>query len=91
MNVMVYPQFLDELGARLAELAASSPAKDLEKNARALLASGFAKLDLVTREDFEVQTALLARAREQLAVLEKRLASLEAEAGRSSAGQSRNS
>jgi len=76
---MITPKFLDELGTRLAELVASSPAKDIEKNARALLASGFTKLDLVTREDFEVQTALLARARSQLAVLEKRVATLEAE------------
>ena len=77
---MAYPKFLDELGARIAELAAASPAKDIEKNARALLSSGFSKLDLVTREDFEVQVALLARAREQLALLEKRIAALEAEA-----------
>jgi len=77
---MITPKFLDELGTRLAELLASSPAKDLEKNARALLTSGFNKLDLVTREDFEIQTALLARAREQLALLEKRLSTLEAEA-----------
>jgi len=85
------PKFLDELGTRLAELVASSPAKDLEKNARALLASGLARLDLVTREDFEVQTALLARAREQLAVLEKRIASLEAEARHDAAGRSTDS
>ena len=75
---MSYPKFLDELGARLASLAATSPAKDLEKNARALLTSGFARLDLVTREDFEIQAALLARAREQLSVLEQRIATLEA-------------
>ena len=73
----ITPKLLDELGARLAELVAASPAKDLERNARALLTSAFAKLDLVTREDFEVQTALLARAREQLAILEKRIAALE--------------
>ena len=77
---MIYPKFLDEIGARLAELAASSPARDLEKNARALLTSSFARLDLVTREDFEIQVALLARAREQLAALEQRVATLEAEA-----------
>ena len=77
---MIYPKIFDEIGARLAELAATSPAKDLEKNARALLSSGFARLDLVTREDFDVQAALLARAREQLATLEKRIATLESEA-----------
>lgn len=77
----IYPKFLDELGARIAELAAASPAKDLEKNARALLASAFTRLDLVTREDFDVQLALLARAREQLAALEQRIAALEARRG----------
>lgn len=84
---MIYPKFLDELGVRIAELAAASPAKDLEKNARALLSSGFSKLDLVTREDFELQAALLARARAQLTALEKRIATLEAEAARKSAAQ----
>ena len=77
---MIYPKFLDEIGARLAELAASSPAKDLEKNARALLTSSFARLDLVTQEDFQLQAALLERARTQLSVLEARIAKLEAEA-----------
>lgn len=77
---MIYPKFLDEIGARLGELAASSPAKDLEKNARARLSSSFARLDLVTHEDFQLQAALLERARAQLAVLEKRIAILEAEA-----------
>ena len=47
---MANPKILDEIGSKVSELLASSPAKDLEKNARALLASGFSKLDLVTRE-----------------------------------------
>lgn len=76
---MAYPKFLDEIGARLGELAASSPAKDLEKNARALLGSAFARLDLVTREEFDVQTALLARLRERVDALEQQVARLEAE------------
>ncbi|MCB1958495.1 MAG: accessory factor UbiK family protein [Rhodocyclaceae bacterium] len=75
---MASPRLLDEIGSRLAELAASSPAKDLEKNVKALLASGFSRLDLVTREEFEVQGALLARAEERLAELERRVAELEA-------------
>lgn len=79
---MATPRLLDEIGSRLAELAANSPAKDIEKNVKALLASGFSRLDLVTREEFEVQGALLARAQEQLAALEKRVAELEAAAGR---------
>lgn len=84
---MATPRFLDEIGSRLAELAANSPAKDLEKNVKALLASGFSRLDLVTREDFEVQGALLANAQDQLAVLEKRVAALEAALATKAAGE----
>lgn len=50
---------------------------DLEKNFRSVLTAGISKLDLVTREEFEVQQAVLARTREKLAALEHRLASLE--------------
>jgi len=71
---MLNPKILDEFTARLAELAASSPARDLEKNARALLNGLFARLDFVTREEFEVQRELLARAREKDETLEARVA-----------------
>jgi BMFP domain-containing protein YqiC len=76
---MANPKILDEIGSRVSELLASSPAKDLEKNARALLASGFSKLDLVSREEFDVQKDVLARTREKLTELEHRVAQLEAE------------
>ena len=76
---MANPRILDELGAKVSELLASSPAKDIEKNAKALLASGFSKLDLVTREEFEVQKEVLIRTREKLTELEHRVARLEAE------------
>ena len=69
-------KLLSELAARLAEMAAN-PAKDLEKNARGLLAGAFARLDLVTREEFDVQTEVLRRARERVAELEGRVAQLE--------------
>jgi len=71
------PKILDELSARLAEIAASGLARDLEKNARALLNGFFPRLDFVTREEFEVQREVLARTREKLTALEVRLASLE--------------
>lgn len=71
-------RLLSELSARLAELAAANPAKDLEKNFRGLLSSAFARLELVTREEYDVQTQVLARAREKLAALEARIAELEA-------------
>jgi BMFP domain-containing protein YqiC len=73
-------KWLAELSAKLAALAAANPAKDLEKNFRGMLSSTFAKLDLVTREEYDVQVRLLARAREKLAALEARVAEMEARA-----------
>ncbi len=78
---MFNPKFLDEVTAKLNEIVASSPAKDFEKNARALLAQGFAKLDLVAREEFDIQAAMLDRTREKLTALEARVAALEAQHG----------
>jgi len=70
-------ELLSELSAKLAALAAANPAKDLEKNFRGMLSSTFAKLDLVTREEYDVQSRVLARAKEKLAALEARVAELE--------------
>ncbi len=70
-------KFLSELSARLAELAAANPAKDLEKNFRGMLSSAFARLELVSREEYDVQAQVLQRAREKLAALEKRMEELE--------------
>ncbi len=71
-------RLLSELSARLAEIAAANPAKDLERNFRGMLSGAFARLDLVTREEYDVQAQVLARAREKLAALEARVAELEA-------------
>ncbi len=76
-------KFFSELSKRLAELAASNPARDLERNIKGMLASGFARLDLVSREEYDVQAQALARAREKLAALEARIAELEARFGSS--------
>lgn len=73
-------KFLSDLSARLAELAASNPAKDLERNFRGLLSSAFSRMDLVTREEYDAQAQVLARAREKLAALEARLSELESRA-----------
>lgn len=78
---MENPKFLDELSARLNEAVSNSPVKDFEKNARALLAQGFSRLDLVTREEFDIQTQVLARTRQKLEELEKRVAALETPPG----------
>jgi BMFP domain-containing protein YqiC len=69
--------FLDDLGARIAALLSTSPAQDVEKNLRALVRSALGRIDLVTREEFDVQAKLLARAREELTALEARVAELE--------------
>lgn len=74
---MIDKQLLDELGERIGEAARGSPAQDLEKNLRALLAAFFDRYDVVLREDFEVQRKLLERAQTKLAALEARVASLE--------------
>ncbi len=76
---MAGPRILDELGAKLSELAASNPARDFEKNAKALLGSAFGKLDLVTRDEFDIQREVLANARQKLVELEERVAALESE------------
>ncbi len=74
---MVDQKLFDEFGARIKEVLAASPVHDIEKNLRAMLAATFARLDLVTREEFDVQSEVLARTREKLAQLEARLAELE--------------
>lgn len=71
------PNILKDIERRMREVLAQSPAADLEKNLRALLASAFAKLDLVTREEFDVQRQVLLRTREKLAALEAQVAELE--------------
>ncbi len=71
---------IENLARKLAETVPEglrSMRKDLEENFRSVLKSGLGKLDLVTREEFEVQEAVLARTREKLAALEKRLSEHE--------------
>jgi ubiquinone biosynthesis accessory factor UbiK len=78
---MTDKRFFDDLNERISEAFRNSPAQDIEKNLKAMLASGFARLDLVLREDFEVQQKLLERAQAKLGELEARIAELEARAG----------
>jgi BMFP domain-containing protein YqiC len=75
---MLNPKLLDEMAARVSSLLAATPAGDVEKNMRAALGGLFAKLDLVTREEFDVQREVLARTREKFVALEARIAELEA-------------
>ena len=73
-------QTLDELAARLGQALQNSPAKDVEKNVRAMLSASLARLDLVTRAEFDVQREVLRRTREKVEALEGRVAELEARA-----------
>jgi len=66
-----------KLSSRINELVANSPARDLEKNMRLMLGTFFSKLDLVTREEFDIQAKVLARTREKLEALEAKIAALE--------------
>ena len=75
---MIDKRLFDELSERLDAAFRDSPAADLEKNLRALLLAWFDRLDLVVREDFEVQKKLLQRAQAKLEELEARIAELEA-------------
>ena len=69
--------FLAELQNRINEVLKASPVNDLEKNMKAMLNQGFSRLDLLTREEFEVQAEVLARTRARLEALEARVAELE--------------
>jgi hypothetical protein len=83
---MLNQKLFDEFTTRLNELLARSPAKDIEKNVRALLTGFFSRLDLVTREEFDVQVELLQRTREKLDALESQVARLETPANEPPAG-----
>jgi BMFP domain-containing protein YqiC len=75
------PRMIDDLARRLAGAVpanVSALRRDLEQNFKGVLQSQLARLDLVTREEFDVQSAVLRRTREKLAALEQRLAELEA-------------
>ena len=74
---MLNEKLFQDLNARLSELIASGPARDIEKNVRALLSGFFTRLDLVTREEFDVQSEVLRRTREKLEQLEAKVAQLE--------------
>ncbi|MHB1233189.1 MAG: accessory factor UbiK family protein [Burkholderiales bacterium] len=74
---MLNQKLIEEVSARLKDAFSQSPGADIEKNMRAVLQSVFAKLDLVTREEFDVQQAVLLRTREKLTQLEAQVAALE--------------
>lgn len=74
---MLDPRLLDEISAKFSTLLAATPARDIEKNAKAMLGAMLGRLDLVTREEFDIQSELLVRTREKLQQLEARIDALE--------------
>lgn len=70
-------QFIADLNARMSEILASSPAREIEKNLHSMLNGAFSRLNLVTREEFDIQAKVLARTREKLAAVEAKLAEME--------------
>jgi BMFP domain-containing protein YqiC len=70
--------FFNDLQGKINQAIENSPAKDIEKNVKAMMTQGFSKLDLVTREEFDVQAQVLAKTRAKLEALELRITELEA-------------
>ena len=75
---MVNSKMLDELAAKIGKALEASPAKDIEKNVKAVLQSGLTRLDLVSRQEFDVQAEVLRKTRDKLERLEALVAELEA-------------
>ena len=75
---MLNNEKLKEMSNKIREIVKDSPLPDIEKNIDALLKSMFTKMELVTREEFDVQTEVLKRTRQKLEELEKKLSEIEA-------------
>jgi BMFP domain-containing protein YqiC len=83
VRTMLDPKLFDDLARRLSEALPSGARElqqDVEKNLRTVLQASLSKLDLVTREEFDVQARVLARTREKLDKLEKTITALEGQA-----------
>ena len=75
---MQYTDFLSDMSNKIKELIKESPLEDIDKNIHALIQGAFTKMELVSREEFDVQAEVLRNTREKLAKLEAKLAELEA-------------
>lgn len=79
--IMIKPnEMFEEFQRNVQELIANSPAADIEKNVKAFMAQGFAKMDLVTREELDIQRALVDSLRERVEALEAAVKALEEQA-----------
>jgi ubiquinone biosynthesis accessory factor UbiK len=75
---MLNNEKLKEISNKIREIVKDSPLPDIEKNIDALLKGMFTKMELVTREEFDIQTEVLKRTRQKLEELEKKLFEIEA-------------
>lgn len=76
---MIAKQLFEDFSQKVSKTLANSPAKDMEKNAKAMLTGALNKMDVVTREEFDIQQQILIKTRTKLSELEARLAALEAQ------------
>ncbi|WP_311514902.1 accessory factor UbiK family protein [Oligella urethralis] len=76
--------FFEEFQKGIQDLIAKSPAADIEKNVKAFMAQGFSRLDLVTREEFDVQVAMVEKLRQRITALEALLAERDQQENKSS-------
>jgi hypothetical protein len=73
-----FQSMAEDVQKKVSDAVKDSPAKDLEKNVRGLMSQGFQKMDLITRQEFDIQVQVLAKTREKLEALEAKVAALEA-------------
>jgi len=78
---MLNKNIIEEINSKVSDILQNSPAKDVEKNVRAALSGVFSRLDLVTRDEFDVQQNVLQRTREKLTQLEAKVTELEQQFG----------
>jgi len=69
--------WMEDLQKSLSDLIARSPAADIERNVKAFMGQAFTRMDLITREEFDIQADLLARQRSRIDALEQRISDLE--------------
>lgn len=75
---MISKKFFEDISDKLGDTISNSPIKDMEKNVKSMLGSAFNRMDLITREEFDIQQQVLLKTREKLAELESRVIALEA-------------
>jgi ubiquinone biosynthesis accessory factor UbiK len=73
-----FQSMAEDVQKKVSDAVAQSPAKDIEKNVKGLMQQGFQKMDLVTREEFDIQVQVLAKTRAKLEELETKIVALEA-------------